>query len=78
MAESQFKWDPEEAGESIGSVCLNCGGPNPDGGDRCGSCDEDPSIRPQGFITAAQLETLTALNIMRRPHRKSITHPRSS
>lgn len=28
-----------------GPVCIHCGTPNPDRGDKCGNCEENPFLR---------------------------------
>lgn len=42
-----------------GAICL-CGNPNPDGGDRCGNCDEYPYSVPE-IMTPAQKATHDAI-----------------
>ncbi len=59
----EINWDPGEI--QNGAICLNCGAANPDGGDKCGSCGEDPSAIPEGKISAAQAELLVKLKKMR-------------
>ncbi|MBU2219262.1 hypothetical protein KJ750_00705 [Patescibacteria group bacterium] len=43
-----------------GYVCPHCGTPNPDGGDKCGNCDENPYVLPSKDekLTEGQLRTL--------------------
>ncbi len=49
-----IKWNPE----GLGWLCPHCGTPNPDGGDRCGNCDENPFILPKSLLSYEQLTTL--------------------
>lgn len=55
----QMKWEPE------GLVCLRCGASNPDRGDRCGNCEEDPFTRP-GLLTREQMTILRANKLRRK------------
>lgn len=50
-----LKWEPE------GLVCLHCGTPNPDRGDICGNCGENPFVGPK-LLTSAQLEIKKAIS----------------
>ncbi len=43
------KWTPK------GLVCRNCGASDPDRGDVCGNCGENPSVGPK-ILTKAQLK----------------------
>lgn len=61
--EFQFKWNPE--GLARGLVCRKCGAPNPDSGDRCGNCNENPKSRPKLF-TADQLKIKAAIERSRK------------
>ncbi len=49
------KWKPE------GPICLHCGAPNPDRGDRCGNCGENPFSSPR-LLSPNQLEIKLAIN----------------
>lgn len=42
------KWKPD------GLICQKCGAPNPDGGPRCGNCDEITSLRLNGLLATKQ------------------------
>lgn len=53
---SFIRWSPE----GLGWLCPHCGTPNPDGGDKCGNCDENTRSLPSGFLTAEQLIVLRA------------------
>ncbi|MBU3926065.1 hypothetical protein KJ763_02765 [Patescibacteria group bacterium] len=50
-----MKWDPK----GLGFICPHCGTPNPDGGDKCGNCDQNPFILPpkNTKLTKEQLHT---------------------
>lgn len=37
-----MEWTPDY----LGFICPHCGTPNPDGGDKCGNCDQNPFIFP--------------------------------
>lgn len=50
-----IQWKPE------GLVCLRCGTPNPDRGNICGNCGENPFFLP-GLRTQEQKEILAAVN----------------
>jgi len=50
----ELRWGPE------GLVCLHCGTPNPDRGNRCGNCGENPFSSPK-LLTAEQMEIRKAL-----------------
>lgn len=45
---NDVRWDPQ------GDVCLSCGAANPDNGNVCGNCGENPQKIP-GIITKNQL-----------------------
>lgn len=50
-----LQWQPE------GIICLHCGAPNPDRGDVCGNCGENPFVGPK-ILTPAQLEIKHAID----------------
>jgi len=52
------QWEPG------GLVCLRCGAPNPDGGNRCGNCGENPFTHPR-LLTQEQKVILKAVNKLR-------------
>lgn len=60
------KWNPE------GWVCPHCGAPNPDKGDKCGNCDENPFIQPKKFFTANELRALKTIQHRNRSRRKNL------
>jgi len=49
--------------ENLGFVCPHCGTANPDKGDRCGNCDQNPFELPpkDELLTAEQLAILRAV-----------------
>ncbi len=51
----EIKWDPE------GWLCPHCGTSNPDGGDKCGNCDENPFALPKGTLTSTDLKVLRSV-----------------
>lgn len=50
-----FEWEPE------GLVCRHCGAPNPDRGETCGNCGENPFVGPK-ILTVTQLEIKRAID----------------
>ncbi|HRY52259.1 MAG TPA: hypothetical protein P5089_00190 [Candidatus Portnoybacteria bacterium] len=42
-----------------GPVCAHCGTPNPDHGDKCGNCEEDPFLHNTKTTENKQEELLT-------------------
>ena len=53
-----IKWSPD----GLGWICSHCGTPNPDRGDKCGNCDENPFVLPpdDAQLTADELLNLKA------------------
>jgi len=47
--------------EPDGLVCLRCGASNPDGGNRCGNCGENPFTHPR-LLTQEQKIILKVAN----------------
>ncbi len=49
--------------DGLGFVCPHCGTPNPDRGDKCGNCEENPFILPSADaeLTLCELITLNAV-----------------
>ncbi len=55
----ETRWTPDY----LGFLCPYCGTPNPDGGDKCGNCDENPFILPptDKRLTIVQLKIYRAV-----------------
>jgi len=61
----ELKWEPN------GLVCLHCGTPNPDKGDRCGNCGQNPFVLPK-ILTEEQLTIQKAVANKWKRHRSQI------
>ncbi len=59
----EIKWTPTEY-----YACPHCGSQNPDGGDTCGNCEENPFKLPKkdDLLTKEQLKTLHAVTRQKR------------
>ncbi len=61
---TELEWHPQ------GRVCQKCGTPNPDGGLRCGNCDEPVAGKLKRLLTPEQFvvyKVVKALGSRRKP-----------
>jgi len=63
-ATTKMDWKPE------GYVCIHCGTPNPDHGDRCGNCDEKPFAPRKGLATRNEFEVLSVVRGAKRARKE--------